>query len=82
MRQAPYPPPLETYVRAARPAPLAAAGQTPDRWPARGRRRDDLFPRVAAYHTQLQALPRRVRRALQRQLGLPLATLALWLALG
>jgi hypothetical protein len=37
---------------------------------------------VAAYHTRLQALPRRVRRALQRRLGLPLGTLALWLALG
>ena len=55
-------------VRAAWPAPLAAAGQTPGLWPERGRRRDELLPRVAAYYTQLQALPRRVRRALQRQL--------------
>jgi Right handed beta helix region len=82
MRQAPHPPPPETPVRAAWPAPLAAAGQTPGRWPEHVRHRDDLLPRVAAYHTQLQALPRRLRRALQRQLGLPLATLALWLALG
>jgi hypothetical protein len=82
MRQAPHPPPPETDVRAAWPALFAAAGQTPGLWPERGRHRDDLLPRVAAYYTELQALPRRVRRALQRQLGLPLATLALWLALG
>jgi hypothetical protein len=82
MRQAPHPPPPETTVRAAWPAPPAAAGQTLGLWPARGRHRDELLPRVAAYHARLQALPRRVRRALQRHWGLPLATLALWLALG
>jgi hypothetical protein len=37
---------------------------------------------VAAYYAHLQALPRRLRRALQRHWGVPLATLALWLALG
>ena len=45
-------------------------------------RRHELLPRVAAYDSHLQALPRRVRRALQRHWGVPLATLALWLALG
>jgi hypothetical protein len=35
-----------------------------------------------AVYTQLRALPRRVRRALQRQWKQPLAGVALWLALG
>jgi hypothetical protein len=45
-------------------------------------RRSELLPRFAAYYTQLRALPRRVRRALQRQWRLPLAGIALLLALG
>jgi hypothetical protein len=72
---------LEARVRAAWEAQVAA-GQTPGLGPELVRRRHELLPRFAATYTQLQALPRRVRRALQRQLGLPLATLALWLALG
>jgi hypothetical protein len=82
MRHAPPPLPLDAHVQAAWPAPLAAAVYTPGLPSDLVRRRHDLLPRAAAYYTQLQALPRRVRRALQRQLGLPLATLALWLALG
>jgi hypothetical protein len=42
----------------------------------------ELQRRVAACYAQLRALPRRVRRALQRQLALPLAGVALLLALG
>jgi hypothetical protein len=45
-------------------------------------RQPELLPRVAVYATQLCALPRRVRRALQRQWRLPLASIALMLALG
>jgi hypothetical protein len=43
---------------------------------------EELLPRVAAYYTYLKALPRRVRRALQRQWRMPLAGVALMLALG
>ena len=46
------------------------------------RRREELLPRFTAYYIQLRALPRRVRRALQRQWHLPLAGVALMLALG
>jgi hypothetical protein len=46
------------------------------------RHRPELLPRFAVYYTQLRALPRRVRRALQRQWRLPLAGIALLLALG
>jgi hypothetical protein len=81
MRHAPRSSPLETCIQAAWPAQLATAVKTPDVVSALVCYHR-LLPRVAAYYTQLQALPRRVRRALQRQLGLPLATLALWLALG
>src|SRR5918992_4933102 len=41
-----------------------------------------LLPRVVHYYTKLQALPRRVRRALERRYARPLASLALLLALG
>ena len=43
---------------------------------------EQLLPRVAAYYIYLKALPRRVRKALQRQWRLPLAGVALMLALG
>jgi hypothetical protein len=81
MRHALHTPSLKARVQAAWPAPLSAAGHPPGLGPAL-LCRHELLPRVAAYYTQLQALPRRVRRALRRRLGLPLATLALWLALG
>src|SRR4051794_7428304 len=42
----------------------------------------ELWQRMAAWYAQLRALPRRLRRALQRQLALPLAGVALVLALG
>jgi hypothetical protein len=41
----------------------------------------EILPHVAGYYTQLHALPRRVRRVLQRQWRLPLAGVALMLAL-
>ena len=45
-------------------------------------RQPELLPRFAAHYTQLRALPRRVRRALQRQWKQSLAGAALLLALG
>jgi hypothetical protein len=42
----------------------------------------ELQRRFTAWYAQLQALPRRLRRALQRQLALPLVGVALLLALG
>jgi hypothetical protein len=71
----------DARVRAAWPASLAAV-TTPGRWPDLVRRGDALLSRTSAYYAHLQALPRRVRRALQRRWRVPLATLALWLALG
>ena len=72
----------DARMRAVWPATLSTAEQTPGLWADLGRRRDDLLPRVADYYMYLQALPRRVRRALQRRWRVSLATLALWLALG
>src|SRR5262245_36225103 len=51
-------------------------------WPAGVHRQPELLARVVGYYTQLRALPRRVRRVLQRQWRLPLAGIALMLALG
>ena len=82
MRHAATTPRLEPRVRAAWQAQLAATGTLPGLVPALVRHRHELFPRFAAYYTQLRALPRRVRRALQRQWRLPLAGIALMLALG
>ena len=59
-----------------------AADTRPGLLPALGRCPPELLPRFATYYTQLRALPRRVRRALQRQWRLPLAGVALMLALG
>ena len=42
----------------------------------------DLYPRYSDYYRQLSQLPRRVRRALQRQWKRSLSALALLLALG
>jgi hypothetical protein len=59
-----------------------AAGTPSGLLPTLVRCQPELLPRFAAYYTQLWALPRRVRRALQRQWRLPLASVALLLALG
>jgi hypothetical protein len=56
--------------------------QNPDLLPEIVHQGDDLLSRFAAYYIQLRALPRRVRRALQRHWRLPLAGVALMLALG
>ena len=73
---------LDAHVRAAWQEQIAAARQRPGLLPELLRRRDELLPRFAAYYTYLRALPRRVRRALQRQWRMPLAGVALMLALG
>ena len=75
-------PPLNARVQAAWQAQLAAAGQRPGlRWTLL-RQRHELLPRFAAYYTQLEALPRRLRRHLQRRCKQSLAGVALLLALG
>ena len=61
------------HPSAAAPLPL---------WSAVALRQPDLLPRVAGTAAQLCALPRRLRRALQRQWRLPLVGIALVLALG
>jgi hypothetical protein len=82
MRHTARPPILDAHIRAAWQTQVTAALQTPELSPALVRRRHELFPRFAAYYTQLRALPRRVRRALQRQWRLSLAGIALLLVLG
>jgi hypothetical protein len=76
------PPPLDAHGRTAWQTQMGAAVHTPDLVPALVRRQPALFPRYTVYYTQLRALPRRVRRALQRQWRLPLAGVALMLSLG
>ena len=73
---------LDAHVRAAWQEQIAAARRTPGLLPEITRRREELLHRFTAYYIQLRALPRRVRRALQRQWHLPLAGVALMLALG
>jgi hypothetical protein len=73
---------LDVHVRAAWQTQMAAVSNTPDLLPELLRHRSELLPCFAASYTQLRALPRRVRRALQRQWRLPLAGVALLLALG
>jgi len=74
--------PLEGCIQAAWQDQRAAARQLPGLLPALVHRQAELLPRFAASYTQLRTLPRRVRRALQRQWGLSLAGIALVLALG
>src|SRR5437870_6874632 len=75
-------PTLDARVRAAWQTQVAAAVNTPGLLPTLVQSRQKLLPRFAAYYTQLRALPRRVRRALQRQWKQSLAGVALLLALG
>src|SRR2546425_7021414 len=79
MRQLPT---LNARVQAAWQTQVAAAANAPGLLPALVQRRQELLPRFAACYTQLRALPRRVRRALQRQWKQSLAGIALLLALG
>src|SRR6185369_17114355 len=55
---------------------------TPGLLPLILRRRHELLPRFAAAYRQLRALPRRVRRHLQRHWRQSLAGLALGIVLG
>src|SRR5215831_10303497 len=81
MQNQPDTPNLVARVRAAWEEQVAAAVKTPG-LPELMRCQPELLSRFAAYYTQLRALPRRMRRALQRQWRLPLAGIALMLALG
>src|SRR5215831_1163588 len=74
-------PTSDARVRAAWEEQVAAAVKTPG-LPELIRCQPELLSRFAAYYSQLRALPRRMRRALQRQWRLPLAGIALMLALG
>src|SRR5262245_34903109 len=75
-------PTLDARVQAAWQEQLAAAAKTPGLLPELMRCQSELLPRFAVHYTQLRALPRRMRRALQRQWRLPMAGIALMLALG
>ena len=75
-------PTVDARVRVAWQEQGAAAGNTPGFVPVLLRQRHELLPRFAVCYTQLRALPRRVRRALQRKWKHSLAGVALLLALG
>jgi Right handed beta helix region len=79
----PFPPGTsETTVLTPWQDLLATAASTPwrVREPVPGG--GELWRRMTAWYAQLRALPRRMRRMLQRQLALPLVGVALLLALG
>jgi hypothetical protein len=61
---------------------VVGAEKTPGFLPELMRDRSELTRRFTACYIELRALPRRVRRALQRQWRLPLAGVALMLVLG
>ena len=82
MSQLPVRPTIDARGRAAWQEQVAVAIKTPGLVPALLQRRQELLPRFGAYYTQLHALPRRVRRALQRHWKQSLAGMALLLALG
>ncbi len=62
--------------------PLTAAAPPPSLGWEAGPHGGELCRRVTAWYAHLCALPRRLRRALQRKLALPLVGVALLLALG
>jgi hypothetical protein len=82
MRHSPHPLPLDACMRAVWQTQLAAAGTMPGLVPTLVHHHHELHSRFTAYDTRLRALPRRARRALQRLWRLPLAGIALMLALG
>lgn len=82
MQRSPGLPALDARIRAAWQTQLASAVKTPGLLRELVRRRGELLPRFAAQYRQMCALPRRVRRALQRKVGYSLAGVALLLALG
>jgi hypothetical protein len=61
---------------------MKAAREIPGLLPTLAQHRQDLLPRFAGYYQRLNALPRRVRRALQRRWRHSLAGVAFMLALG
>jgi hypothetical protein len=71
----------QTIVLTPWPDPLAGAAPPPSLGWESGSDGGELWRRVSTCYAQLRALPRRLRRALQRQLALPLAGVALLLAL-
>jgi hypothetical protein len=82
MRHRPPPVPLAVRGRMPSQPPGSVARTTLGLWPVLVQCQPDLVPRVAVSTAQVRALPRRVRRALQRQWRLPLVGIALVLALG
>ncbi len=69
-------------IRASFQAQLAEARETPGLSGLVTLPTPDLYPRYSGYYRQLCKLPRRVRRAVQRQWKRSLSALALLLALG
>ncbi len=61
---------------------IAEASKSPDLKHQLRQRESELLPRFAEHYSKLKALPRRVRRGLQRQWKKSLAGIALLLALG
>src|SRR5215470_6359006 len=74
--------PFDAHVRAAWQTQLTAAKQTPGLLRLLVQQRHNFLPRFAAAYHQLRALPRRLRRRLQRHWRQSLAGLALGLTLG
>ena len=74
--------PLDPRVRASLETALTEESKNPVLRPLLRRERPDLLPRFAGYYEHLTQLPRRTRRALQRQWRRSLPALALLLALG
>src|SRR5262245_48307603 len=77
-----HPGPLDARVRAAWQTQLSAATKTPGLLRQLMQQRQTLLPRFATAYGYLRALPRRLRRRLQRHGKQSLAGVALLLALG
>lgn len=82
MRRPPINPTPDVRVRAAWQTQVAHAAKTTGLMKELVQRRRELLPRFAEYYAQLRALPRRVRRAMQRRFATSLAGAALFFALG
>lgn len=77
-----FPVAFEGRTPASLEAEFTRAVTTPGLCSSGGREWEALFPRFARYYERLTRLPRRTRRALQRQWKQSLSVLALLLALG
>jgi hypothetical protein len=82
MHRPSFPAPISAQVQAAWQTQMTAARENPGLLPTLARHRRNLLPRFAGYYQHLNALPRRARRALQRQWRHSLAGVAFLLALG